>query len=243
MPGITIIVSTVLSLLGLAIAFFYMKKVTSVPLTLGLDEKDASRLTFIHGAIAQGAMAFLRREYMILAVFVAVVTVIIAALIDFNITDNATIDSQPTTADDDDSENNNFKLLAGKGDISFNADIGARQSGTTAGDYNSQLGTFTIEDTTGSVIFGGADLADQAGTLDLAPVTQVRTNGAIAMAQIKRANPATLTPQPVRSRPGAARATGRAKTRRRSRTPAGPPRRISPPSLSKLRAIAPATAP
>ncbi len=41
--------------------------------------------------IQQGAMAFLRREYMILAVFVAIVTVLIAVLIDFNITDNATI--------------------------------------------------------------------------------------------------------------------------------------------------------
>ena len=41
--------------------------------------------------IQEGAMAFLRREYMILAVFVAVVTVVIAALIDFNITDNVTV--------------------------------------------------------------------------------------------------------------------------------------------------------
>ena len=41
--------------------------------------------------IQQGAMAFLRREYMILAVFVAIVAVLIAVLIDFNITDNATI--------------------------------------------------------------------------------------------------------------------------------------------------------
>ncbi len=41
--------------------------------------------------IAEGAMAFLRREYMILAVFVAVVAVLLAALIDFNITANATI--------------------------------------------------------------------------------------------------------------------------------------------------------
>ena len=41
--------------------------------------------------IQQGAMAFLRREYTILAVFVAVVTVVIAVLIDFNVTDNATI--------------------------------------------------------------------------------------------------------------------------------------------------------
>ncbi len=41
--------------------------------------------------IQEGAMAFLRREYMILAVFVAFVTVVIAALIDFNVTDNVTV--------------------------------------------------------------------------------------------------------------------------------------------------------
>jgi K(+)-stimulated pyrophosphate-energized sodium pump len=41
--------------------------------------------------IQQGAMAFIRREYTILAVFVAVVAVLLALLIDFNITDNATI--------------------------------------------------------------------------------------------------------------------------------------------------------
>ena len=41
--------------------------------------------------IQEGAMAFLRREYTILAVFVVVVTVVIAALIDFNVTDNATV--------------------------------------------------------------------------------------------------------------------------------------------------------
>src|SRR5210317_2612505 len=82
MAGITITVSTVLSLLGLAIAFFYMKKVTSVPLTLGLEEKDATRLTFIHGAIAKGAMAFLKQEYKFLTIFMIAFAAIIALLID-----------------------------------------------------------------------------------------------------------------------------------------------------------------
>ena len=41
--------------------------------------------------IQQGAMAFLKREYTILAIFVAVVAVIVAVLIDFNLTDNAKI--------------------------------------------------------------------------------------------------------------------------------------------------------
>jgi K(+)-stimulated pyrophosphate-energized sodium pump len=41
--------------------------------------------------IQEGAMAFLRREYMILAAFVAIVAVLLAVLIDYNLTDNATI--------------------------------------------------------------------------------------------------------------------------------------------------------
>ncbi len=41
--------------------------------------------------IQQGAMAFLRREYTILAGFVVIVAVLITVLIDFNITENATI--------------------------------------------------------------------------------------------------------------------------------------------------------
>ncbi len=50
--------------------------------------------------IQQGSMAFLRREYTILAVFVVVVAVLIGALIDFNVTDNATI-AQTNAAIDD----------------------------------------------------------------------------------------------------------------------------------------------
>ena len=41
--------------------------------------------------IQQGAMAFLRREYTILAVFVVIVAVVVAALIDFNVLNNARI--------------------------------------------------------------------------------------------------------------------------------------------------------
>lgn len=82
MPGITITVTTLLSLLGLAIAFFYMKKVTSIPIDLGLNEKDGERLRFIHGAIARGAMAFLKQEYKFLTIFMVVFAAIIAILID-----------------------------------------------------------------------------------------------------------------------------------------------------------------
>jgi K(+)-stimulated pyrophosphate-energized sodium pump len=50
--------------------------------------------------IQEGSMAFLRREYMILAVFVAVVAVVLAALIDFNVTDNATVAATNAAVDD-----------------------------------------------------------------------------------------------------------------------------------------------
>ena len=82
MFGITITVTTVLSLLGLGIACFYMKKVYSIPLDMGLDEKSATRLRFIHGAIAEGAMAFLKQEYKFLAIFMVSFAAIIVVLID-----------------------------------------------------------------------------------------------------------------------------------------------------------------
>ena len=88
MSGITITVTTVLSLLGLGIAYFFMKKVTSVPLDLGLEEKDADRLKFIHGAIAKGAMAFLMQEYKVLTIFMVVFAAIIAILINDTHTPN-----------------------------------------------------------------------------------------------------------------------------------------------------------
>ena len=82
MFGITITVTTVLSLLGLGIAYFYMKKVYSIPLDMGLDGKSATRLKFIHGAIAEGAMAFLKQEYKFLAIFMVSFAAIIVVLID-----------------------------------------------------------------------------------------------------------------------------------------------------------------
>ncbi|NOR20059.1 MAG: V-type H(+)-translocating pyrophosphatase [Xanthomonadales bacterium] len=82
MFGITITVSTVLALLGLVIAFFYMKKVMAVPLDMGLNDEDSKRLRFIHGAIANGAMAFLRQEYKFLIIFMISFAAIIVLLID-----------------------------------------------------------------------------------------------------------------------------------------------------------------
>lgn len=86
--SVTITVTTVLSLLGLGIAYFYMKKVMSVPLDMGLEEKDAKQLKFIHGAIADGAMAFLKQEYKVLTIFMVVFALIIAILINDTHTPN-----------------------------------------------------------------------------------------------------------------------------------------------------------
>ena len=80
--SVTISITTVLALLGLSIAYFYMKRVIGVPLDMGLEEKEASRLKFIHGAIADGAMAFLAQEYKFLTIFMVVFAAIIAILID-----------------------------------------------------------------------------------------------------------------------------------------------------------------
>ncbi len=78
----TIALIFILSLLGLAIAFYYMKKVTSIPLDLGLDAEESGRLISIHGAIAEGAMAFLKQEYKYLAYFMIGFAIVIALLID-----------------------------------------------------------------------------------------------------------------------------------------------------------------
>jgi K(+)-stimulated pyrophosphate-energized sodium pump len=84
MPGMTITISTLLSLFGLGVAYFYMRQVMRVPLDLGLEGEQKTRLRFIHGAIAEGAMAFLKQEYKFLSIFMLVFAAIIAVLIDDN---------------------------------------------------------------------------------------------------------------------------------------------------------------
>jgi len=79
---ITIVVTVLLSLMGLGIAWYYMRKVVSIPLDLDLNEEDSKRLKFIHGAIASGAMAFLKQEYRVLSIFMLAFALIIAVLID-----------------------------------------------------------------------------------------------------------------------------------------------------------------
>jgi H(+)-translocating pyrophosphatase len=70
----------VLSLFGLGVAFFYMKKVTSIPLDMGLNKEEGDKLRFIHGAIAEGAMAFLKQEYKVLLWFMLAFAVVIGLL-------------------------------------------------------------------------------------------------------------------------------------------------------------------
>ncbi|MGI9251433.1 MAG: V-type H(+)-translocating pyrophosphatase [Pseudohongiellaceae bacterium] len=76
------LLTIILSLLGLGIAYYYMKQVIRIPVDMGLDEKDSKRIRFIHGAIAQGAMAFLKQEYRFLTIFMIIFAIIIALLID-----------------------------------------------------------------------------------------------------------------------------------------------------------------
>lgn len=87
MPGaISLII--LLSLFGIGVAFFYMKKVTDIPLDLGLEKEDSDRLKAIHGAIAEGAMAFLKQEYKVMGIFMLAFAVVIALLIDDQHTEN-----------------------------------------------------------------------------------------------------------------------------------------------------------
>ncbi len=86
--AVSIYLIVLLALLGIGIAFFYMKKVTSIPLDLGLNKEQADRLRFIHGAIAEGAMAFLKQEYKVLTIFMLAFAAVIALLVDDHHTEN-----------------------------------------------------------------------------------------------------------------------------------------------------------
>ncbi|MES2625530.1 MAG: V-type H(+)-translocating pyrophosphatase [Pseudomonadota bacterium] len=81
MAGSTLII-ILLSLFGLGTAFFYMKKVTRIPIDLGLSSEEGVKLRAIHGAIAEGAMAFLKQEYRVMAIFMVGFAIVITLLID-----------------------------------------------------------------------------------------------------------------------------------------------------------------
>jgi len=88
MAGSTVLI-ILLSLFGLGTAYYYMKKVTSIQLDLGLNQEEGDKLRFIHGAIAEGAMAFLKQEYKVLSYFMVAFAIVIALLTDNHETDNA----------------------------------------------------------------------------------------------------------------------------------------------------------
>jgi len=75
-------------LFGIGVAFFYMKKVMDIPIDLGLEKEESDKLKAIHGAIAEGAMAFLKQEYKVLAIFMVGFAIVIALLIDDHHTEN-----------------------------------------------------------------------------------------------------------------------------------------------------------
>ena len=79
--SVTIILA--LSLLGLAVAFYYSSSVKKIPIDMGVEDPDLKqRLAKIHSAIATGAMAFLKQEYKFMAIFMVVFAAIIAVLIE-----------------------------------------------------------------------------------------------------------------------------------------------------------------
>jgi K(+)-stimulated pyrophosphate-energized sodium pump len=68
-----------LGVLALIVAFVFQRSVTSVSIEHGAaSSAEVARLTEISNAIAEGAMAFLSREYRILAIFMALFAVVIA---------------------------------------------------------------------------------------------------------------------------------------------------------------------
>ena len=71
------------AVLGLGTAIFYWIKVSSIPLTHGIENKEeAERLLKITRAIELGAMAFLKAEYKYMVYFMAGFAILIALLID-----------------------------------------------------------------------------------------------------------------------------------------------------------------
>ena len=82
MASTTILMTVALSLLGLAIALFYMKKVNDIPVDMGLEADQSERLRFIHTAIADGAMAFLKQEYKFMTIFMIGFGILIFLAID-----------------------------------------------------------------------------------------------------------------------------------------------------------------
>lgn len=62
-----------LGILALLVALFYSRRVNAISIDSGASSpEEVEKLTEISSAIAEGAMAFLNREYKILALFMAI---------------------------------------------------------------------------------------------------------------------------------------------------------------------------
>jgi K(+)-stimulated pyrophosphate-energized sodium pump len=59
-----------------------MKKVNDIPVDMGLEADQSERLRFIHTAIAEGAMAFLKQEYKFMTIFMVGFGILIFLAID-----------------------------------------------------------------------------------------------------------------------------------------------------------------
>ena len=68
------------SILALLVALFFARKVTSIRVGSVPPSPSDEKLITISSAIAEGAMAFLVREYKVIAIFIAVMAVAIIAL-------------------------------------------------------------------------------------------------------------------------------------------------------------------
>lgn len=76
---IVVVIAVVAAIVGLAFALV-------LALNVMRQDEGSEEIQFIGRAIQQGAMAFLTREYSLLAAFVAVIAIILAVFIDFDVT-------------------------------------------------------------------------------------------------------------------------------------------------------------
>lgn len=71
------------AIFGLGIALYYYVKISKIPIDKGIENsEEAKKLAKIHGAIARGAMAFLKAEYKYMIYFMIGFGILIALLID-----------------------------------------------------------------------------------------------------------------------------------------------------------------
>lgn len=72
-----------LGVLSLLVALFFRQRVVSIKIEDGAaSAEETSRLKEISDAIAEGAMAFLKREYSVLSIFMVLFAAIILATVD-----------------------------------------------------------------------------------------------------------------------------------------------------------------